>query len=198
MDNRKILDIVAVTYAQDESLKCFINSIKAQTNPNWMLYVIHDGLNAELKADLIKNSYINEKICFIEYPERTGGYGHFLRNWGIFNLIKNEYVLITNGDNYYMPNAVDEILNKNEDFIYFDCVHSHETAVNHNKSSYGYMNCELAANKIDIGCVAVKTHMAKSVGFSSNSYSADWDYFNSLLNLNPSICKIDKVLFVHN
>jgi hypothetical protein len=60
------------------------------------------------------------------------------------------------------------------------------------------MNCKLLANQIDMGCVAVKSTIAKQVGFNSTSYSADWDYFNSILRLNPSIIKINKILFVHN
>jgi hypothetical protein len=60
------------------------------------------------------------------------------------------------------------------------------------------MNCNLLVNQIDIGCVVVKTEISKSVGFTSSSYSADWDYFNSILSLNPSTTKINKILFVHN
>jgi hypothetical protein len=197
-ENEKILDIIAVTYNQDFSLKCFINSIKCQTNSNWRLFIIHDGLNPQLKEDLIKNNYLTDNIIFIEYPEKTGNYGHFLRKWGVNNLIENEYTLITNCDNYYTPNMVDEVLKYNEDLIYFDCIHSHITSLNHNQSSYGYMNCKLLANEIDMGCAVIKTKLSKLVGFNSNGFSADWDYFNSVLSLNPSVVKIDKILFVHN
>jgi hypothetical protein len=38
----------------------------------------------------------------------------------------------------------------------------------------------------------------KKVGFNSIDYAADWDYFEEVLKLSPSITKIDKVLFVHN
>jgi hypothetical protein len=151
-----------------------------------------------LKNDLNENGYLNDNIIFVEYPERTKNYGHFLRGWAINNLIDNEYVLLTNGDNYYTPNMVNEVLNRDEDFIFFDCVHSHSTEFNHNKTSYGHMNCNLLVNQIDIGCVVVKTEISKSVGFTSSSYSADWDYFNSILSLNPSTTKINKILFVHN
>jgi hypothetical protein len=51
-------------------------------------------------------------------------YGHTLRKWALENLVTNEYVLLTNGDNYYVPSMVNEVLSKNEDFIYFDLVHS--------------------------------------------------------------------------
>ena len=66
MDN-DIIDIVAVTYGQNEILKCFINSIKAQTNNNWRLFLIHDGKNNELHNDLRENGYLNENVIFIEF-----------------------------------------------------------------------------------------------------------------------------------
>lgn len=196
--NRPTLDIIAVTYGQVEILKCFINSIKSQTNPNWRLLLIHDGVNEELRLDLEKNGYLGDNVIFIEYPERTMNYGHILRKWSLENLVTGDYVLITNGDNYYTPNMVDEVLSKNVDLIYFDCVHSHDNIKNHNKSSYGYMNCLLSISNIDMGCVVVKSNIAKSVGFNHTGYAADWNYFSEILETNPSILKINKILFVHN
>ena len=196
--NNPVLDIIAVTYGQTNILKCFINSIKSQNNNNWRLFLIHDGKNNELRLDLESNGYLTDNVIFVEYPERTNNYGHILRKWSLENLVTNEYVLITNGDNYYVPTMVDEVLNKNEDFIYFDLVHSHENISNHNKSSYGHMKTTLSISNIDMGCVVVRSKIAKSVGFNSTGYAADWDYFNDILKTNPSIVKIDKILFVHN
>ena len=145
-----------------------------------------------------ENGYLNENVIFIEYPERTMNYGHSLRKWALENLVTNEYVLLTNGDNYYTPNMVSEVLNKKEDLIYFDCVHSHNNIMNHNKSSYGYMNSILSISNIDMGCVVVRTSIAKSVGFNSIGFAADWNYFSDVIKKNPSIIKINKILFVHN
>ena len=146
--NSSTLDIIAVTYGQTDILKCFINSIKSQTNNNWRLLLVHDGKNEELRLDLETNGYLTDNVIFVEYPERTMYYGHILRKWALENLVTNEYVLITNGDNYYVPSMVNEVLGKNEDFIYFDLVHSHENTSNHNKSSYGYMKSVLSISNI--------------------------------------------------
>jgi len=193
-----ILDIVAVTYGQNEILKCFINSIKAQTNGNWRLFLVHDGKNNELFLDLKENGYLSDKVIFVEHPERTMNYGHYLRKWSLENLVTNEYTLLTNGDNYYSPIMVNEVLKNKEDLIYFDCVHSHNKMENHNKSTYGHLNCELKISNVDMGCVVIKTNIAKSVGFNSIKYAADWYYFNDVLKTNPSIAKINKILLVHN
>lgn len=194
----KKIAIISVTYNQNESLKCFINSIKSQTNPNWVLYIIHDGYNEDLENDLKINGYLNDKVKFISHPERTSNYGHKLRKWSLENLELYDYVLLTNGDNYYTPNMVDEVLKHDSDFIYFSCVHNHANKNNHNQSSYGFMDSKLKESNIDMGCVVVKSEISKNVGFNHISYAADWEYFNEILLRNPTVSKIDKILFVHN
>jgi len=194
----KKMTIIAVTYGQYESLKCFINSIKSQNSNNWELWVIHDGLNKKLRNKLKKLGYINNKVHFIEYSIRTKNYGHILRKWALQNINLLDYVLLTNGDNYYTPNMVNDVLDYDSDLIFFNCVHSHSSKFNHNNSNYGFMNCELIRGNIDMGCVVIKSELAKKVGFNDTSFSADWTYFKQVLEKNPTISKIDKVLFVHN
>ncbi len=194
-----MVDIIAVTYGQTDILKCFINSIRSQTCDKWRLFIIHDGPNKKLKRSLEKELYVNtNRITFIEHPVRTENYGHFLRKWALENVVTSDYVLLTNGDNYYTPNMVEEISKRNEDFIYFDLIHSHKTKSNSNESTYGYMKSELKRGFIDMGNVVIKSELAKKVGFNSSEYHADWGYFEEVLNLSPTISKIDKVLFVHN
>ena len=113
-------------------------------------------------------------------------------------MVKNEYVLLTNGDNYYTPNMIEEVTKRSEDLIYFDLVHSHKTPHNSNNATYGYMNSELVSSRVDMGNVVIKSELAKKVGFNSTDFAADWIYFNEVLELSPTIFKINKVLFVHN
>jgi glycosyltransferase involved in cell wall biosynthesis len=193
------LDIIAVTYGQDEILKCFINCIKAQTNDNWTLHIVHDGPNQALGEDLRDNGYlVKEKVIFYESERRTGHHGHFLRSWALKNVVTREYVLITNGDNYYVPVMVDHVLQSPADFIYFDCIHNYPSPVFHNRSSYGYLTAELRFGHIDMGCVAIKSSLAQKVGFNHSHPCADWDYFKEVLATQPTTRRIDKILFVHN
>lgn len=194
-----MVDIISVTYNHDNILKCFINSIKSQTDNRWRLFIIHDGLNEKLKNDLQSNGYlIKDKIFFVEYPNRTQNYGHILRKWALNTLVTSEYVLITNGDNYYTPNMVEEVLKVKKDFIYFNCIHSHKTINNNNKKDYGFLDAKLMRGWIDIGSAVIKSSLAKKIGFNSVDFAADWFYFEDILNQSPSTQKIDKVLFVHN
>jgi glycosyltransferase involved in cell wall biosynthesis len=194
-----MVDIIAVTYGQNEILKCFINSIKSQTSSNWRLVIIHDGPNLELEKQLINENYlIKDKIEFYQYPNRTENYGHKLRKWGLENLVKNEYVLLTNGDNYYTPIMIEEVIKYDSDIIYFDMVHSHKTKNNNNEDSYGFIDSKLKRGFVDMGNVIIKSNLAKKVGFNSIGYAADWEYFDSVLKLSQNIIKINKILFVHN
>lgn len=195
----KVIDIIAVTYGQTDILKCFINSIKSQTNPNWRLLIIHDGLNKELNRELVREKYVDgNKVIFIEHGKRTEKYGHELRSWALNNISLNEYVLLTNGDNYYTPNMIEEVLQRDEEFIYFDLVHSHKSKYNSNNNDYGYMQSHLIRGAIDMGNVIIKSEIAKKIGFNSDEYHADWIYFDEALKLSPTIFKINKILFVHN
>lgn len=193
-----MIDIIAVTYNHNENLKCFINSIKSQTDSRWKLFIIHDGPAEFLRNNLKNNGYLTNNIFFIEHPFRTKKYGHILRKWGLENLVSSKYVILTNGDNYYTPNTVSEILKRQEDFVYFDCIHSHNSQNNNNSSNYGYMDCQLKRGFIDIGCVAIDSSIAKKIGFNHTNFAADWFFFRDILKTNPSIFKIKKVLLVHN
>lgn len=194
----KVVDIIAVTYGQNENLKCFINSIKSQTSDSWNLIIIHDGINQELKDDLLKNGYLTDNVTLLQYPERTECWGHKLREWALKKVVQNDFVLLTNGDNYYAPTMIENVISADAQLVYFDCVLSHANKRNFNKKDYGFLNTELRKSFIDMGCVVVDSKLAKEVGFKTYGFSADWDYFEEILKLNPTVKKINKILFVHN
>ena len=109
-----MIDIIAVTYNHGNRLKCFIESILSQSSKNYNLFVIHDGPDEQFG----RLNYPG--VHLIQHPARTFNFGHQLRDWALQNVVQSEYVLITNGDNYYTPNLVEEVSKRNEDIIYFD------------------------------------------------------------------------------
>lgn len=187
------VNILAVTYNHGQKLKCFINSIKSQTSPNWTLTIIHDGPNQELYEELRSEKYLNDdRISFIQHPERTETYGHILRSIYLSTMPSDGYVVLTNADNYYIPSFVSNVSECKEDFIYWDFC-SHHTG-------YVHKHSRLSLGEIDMGCVAVLGSIATQTGFNSTSYAADWDYFDEVINrnINVSFKKIEKILFIHN
>lgn len=206
--NKPILEIIAVTYNHGFKLKCFIDSIRSQTNSNWCLHVIHDGRGEifdNLKEDLYRNGYLNDSRIVLSATEtRTNNYGHSLREHGLQNRISDApYITITNCDNYYVPiwmSRVNNIVSRDIDLIYWDCVHSHRGANFDRRYRYGLLKSQLKPGWIDMGCVAVKSNISMKVGFPFRNFSADWDFFEACLEFIPSnkILKIPQILFVHN
>lgn len=187
------VNFLAVTYGHDLQLKCFINSIRCQTNPNWTLKIVHDGPAPELKKSLEVNGYLKDKrIQFIESETRTKCFGHHLRRIYISEMPDDGYLILTNGDNYYAPCLVDDLIKSSADIVYWDFKSHH--------SNYRTADSFLAENFIDMGAVAVKSSIAKKVGFNSLKFAADWEYFKDIIEsgLTNDIEKINKVLLMHN
>ena len=206
--DKPLIEIISVTYGHGFKLKCFIDSIKSQTNTNWCLHIIHDGSGEvfdRLKEDLSNNGYLDDSRVILSATEsRSNEWGHPLRQYGLQNRISDApYITITNCDNYYTPVWVSEIenlSNRGKDLIYWDCVHDH---INHNFDrhwGYGLLNTELKHQCIDIGCVAIKSDITTKVGFPSRAFDADWHFIKNCLThiAEDSIEKIPKILFVHN
>ena len=207
------IDIVAVTYHQDETMKCFINSLKSQTNPNWSLYIIHDGEDDffhEMKKYLEDNGYLNDKIVYDCKPQKADNpWGHESRDFGIEKYIEStddRFLIHTNVDNYFTPMMIEFILETLEDapqcnFMYWDCVHSHDNYFLDPPGKYGHLRSQLQECGIDMSCVAVKNSIAKANGFKYNSKNADWYYFSDILqqiDVSNTVVKLNKILYVHN
>lgn len=208
---KPILEIIAVTYEHGYALKCFIDSIRSQTSPNWCLHIIHDGSGEifnNLKEDLSTNGYLNDsRIVLSATKDRINKYGHPLREYGLQNRISDApYITITNCDNYYVPvwiHDIEKFGKEDIDFIYWDCVHNYKTPKNRNfdrRCGYALLNSKLKFAAIDMGSVAVKSNIATKVGFPYRGFTADWGFFKDCLKYisKGKVKKIPKILFVHN
>jgi len=205
----KVIEIIAVTYDHGYKLKCFIDSIRSQSSKNWRLNIIHDGQCEKFnhtREDLSKKGYLDHQhIHFTATPKRHNDYGHSLRDFGINNPIsKSDYTVITNCDNYYVPEWISLINNSiiNEpDFIYWDFISNHVGNSQFDRLyPYGLCNTKIKEGAIDMGSVAVKTEISKKVGFKSKKFNGDWEYFDDCLKFcrKDKIEKIPCTLLIHN
>ena len=194
----KKLDIIATTDCEPYMLRCFINSIKAQTNKNYRLVLVSDDNNSELQNSLEIEGYLSSNVILHQSNVANGKYGHASRRYALNNLIESEYVMLTSGANYYAPTMVDDVLKRNEDFIYFSCIHSHLLPHIGNTDHYGILDSQLREAHIDMGCAAIRSSIAVSVGFNSDTFSADWCYFNEILNSGSSTYKVNRLLMIRN
>lgn len=200
------LEIIGVTYDHGEKLKCFINSIKAQRSRNWRLHIVHDGIGEKfdsVRDELEREGYLSGDVVLSATDVRHNDYGHSLRDFGLRNPVSNsKFTLITNCDNYYAPELTAEIeaLREDADLIHWDCVHSHVNSKIDRGSPYGLLDTRLEFSRIDIGAVAVRTEIAREIGFNGRDFSADWTYIDECMQ-HPECerrIKVAKILFVHN
>ena len=189
------LTIVVATYQQELALDCLLKSLVCQTLQNFKVLVIHDGPSQTTPS--IVSACSRERPGMFEYletPNRFNDFGHSLRAVGI-DKSSTEFILLTNGDNYYSPRFVEfmfEAIDKHGlDIAFCDMIHSY---------TYGLLRTRPFRNYIDVGCFIAKTAAAKSVGFRDKSFSGDATYFEDLLNNLPApvVGKVAKVLMVHN
>jgi len=194
-EDRPRLTVVVATYRQELALDCLLRSLVCQTLQNFKVLVIHDG-PSQNTPDIV-NACFRERPEMFEYlatPNRFNDFGHSLRAIGI-ERASTEFILLTNGDNYYSPRFVEfmfEAIDKHGlDIAFCDMVHSY---------TYGLLRTRPFRNYIDLGCFIAKTAAAKSVGFRDKSFSGDATYFEDLLkNVSaPVVGKVAKVLMVHN
>lgn len=205
-----MLHILAVTYFQPTELTVFVSSLVLQTNPDWELWITHDG---PIPEDVLKiMSIYNDPRIHLTYSEiRHQKYGHPNRKQALSELngLPNDYVLLTNCDNYYVPTFVEQmmaatkymringqgIIEENRTgIVSCDTIHSH--------LQYALHKSQLYEGGIDLGAFIVRFDVSKEVGFVHENFSADGRYAEECKKMCDEIgaeCRyIPKALFVHN
>ena len=194
------LDVIAVTWGQTHELGVLINSMLCQTADNWRLWLVHDGPGTDTRDWCEQHQLLSDpRVKWRDTIKRMNDHGHSSRAWAIRNVLTGTHVVLTNGDNYYMPCWVQQISRlADQDMITWDCVHNYDTPANHNNSSYGWMRTMPRLGHMDMGVAAVRTSLARQVGFKDRHVAADWSYFKRVLATNPTRTHVDKIMMVHN
>jgi hypothetical protein len=180
-----------------------VSSLINQTHKDWELLLIHDGPNATRLGQLIE--FIGDvRIRYWETEERKGLWGHPLRQSSLkdMNVLcpDADFVLITNGDNHYVPHFLEYMLkgfSKNTLITYCSqFIHAYEswqkTTIVENMQQnvknidwevykYGIIDTRLELGYIDIGCVLVDRKIAIETGWPSFEHSSDWDFINLII-----------------
>ena len=200
------IEVIAVAYKRFGELKTFVQSWLNQTSDQWKLKIIHDGLNEEFLQIMQKYQLeAPEKISFYCTESRFNDYGHSLRDLGLKEATEN-YVLLTNADNYFIPKAIEflieEIEKKDPDVVLFDMVHSHNEPGGRDLPPYSFFQTSYKRRCIDVSSAIVRTSLAKKAGFKHKSFDADANYFEDIKKLKPffnlRVTKLPQILFVHN
>jgi Glycosyl transferase family 2 len=197
------LSIVTVAYKRPEKIHILLRSFLVQTSTNWTMHIIHDGPDDEIKTILA--SYAEQWPQHFTYEftdKRYNDFGHSLREMGIYKAT-GRYLLITNDDNYYVPIFVERVLGAfartNCDGVFVDMLHNEVNAGYHKGLPYNFFDTKPLYGWADIGCVVIKTDVAKQIGWRNKSHSGDGVYIEDA-GMTPGFkwTKIPQILFVHN
>jgi hypothetical protein len=198
------IDIVCVTYRHGPKLETFLNCMLSQTSWDFRLTIIHDGPDAQFdEVGRAYGSRYPELMRFISTEKRYNDFGHTLRDIGI-GMAEYEWLLLTNGDNYYCPIFVESMLaaasSGDCELVMCDMIHSHVNPGGTPQLPYRPFETLPKRDSIDIGCFITRTEIAKGVGFRDKTHDGDATYFEDLLATNrlKKFRKVDQVLFVHN
>lgn len=190
------IEFIIPTYNRPHHLMTVISSIFAQTNPNWSIHVVAD-CPPEGTIDKIMDYYKDSnKIRFTILDKRHNDWGHTPRNYGLKN-VREEWLIMTGEDNYYVPTFVDEFLKKvtpNTTFVFCNMVH------NWVKKEYIAVECEPKINRIDIGNFMVKKRLARDMELDVTQMNADGLFVEDYLRQyhGGKVQYIKKYLYVHN
>lgn len=112
------ISIIVPVYKVEKYLSACIESVLAQTYPDWELLLIDDGSPDGCPA--ICDEYAQKDSRIRAFHINNGGPGH-ARNAGLDNA-KGEFVFFLDSDDLLTPNALEEIMRKqvetNVDFIW--------------------------------------------------------------------------------
>jgi hypothetical protein len=197
------LHVIVAAYQRIIPLRILIDSFIVQTNPNWKLYVIHDGPIPEELNTIIALYKNDTRISFQFTETQTGCYGFPNRDMMIKEIIgaDNDFVMSTNDDNYYVPTFVENMIAltaQGVGFIHCNMVHSGHWG----PGEYQVIDTKIEVCQIDIGSFAVKLPLAKKIGITDTTAVADGIYAEACLAecnaTGLAIAKTERILFVHN
>lgn len=189
-----------------------ISSLINQSHQNWELFLLHDGPNETGMKDIVQASLrqaqgdivLNDaRIHYQETPERTGNWGHHLRQWALKNLDTlcpdADYVVITNADNYHVPVYTEYMLRAFEKTP--GIVAAYCSDMVHSYKAWQIIPCRLQLGYIDCAGVMIKKEVACEVGWNDiESHSSDWTYFNDIIKKYGAAkwAKVPGCLLIHN
>jgi hypothetical protein len=192
------LHVIATAFRRPTETKRLIYDFLCQTNKNWTLRIIHDGAPPK-GLDKFVTDLADPRIEF-DYTKKINGFwGHPNRAMMLQDTKgdADDFVLITNDDNQYVPLFVEMMLeacNSRIGLVTCDTVH--------NYFRYDVLHTKIKVGCIDMGSFIVRLDLAKRVGFNHIVEVADGMYAEECaaecVKRGLRVIGIAKPLFIHN
>jgi len=197
------LEIVCTAFERPAALMTQLCSFAAQTLQNFNIVVFHDGYNSAIESVVneFRNIYPQIQIKYRFSDNRYNDYGHSLREVALLDAT-SEFLLLTNDDNYYTPNFLEELMpalkSRVYDIRYCNMIHCHKKYRSHSPLGYHPLYTQMKLGWIDIGSFIFNTRKGQKAKFSDRSFDADGLFLERMIANGARSYKSDKFLFVHN
>jgi hypothetical protein len=192
------LHVIATAFRRPIETRRLVYDFLCQTNKDWNLRIIHDGPPPE-GLDKFVSSLGDPRIEF-DYTKKINGFWGHPNRAMMLQETKGEaddYVLITNDDNQYVPLFIKmmlEVCSSNVGLVFCNTVH--------NYFNYDVLHTRLKVGCIDMGSFIVKLDVAKQVGFNHTVEVADGLYAEECaaecVKRGLRMIGIPRPLFIHN
>ncbi len=183
------LVVVAPFYLPLYPVPILIPSMLAQVDQNWTAIFIHDGPHPAW--DMWTEFFNDPRIRFRSTEKRMQEFGHPLRAAALEEEdLDGRYVVMSNGDNYFMPTFAGAVNKCTSDVVAWSCAHSY----------YGHscLTPKVEFAHIDLCQVAVRSDLAKEVGFKGRMHGSDFGYIEEVAERTHDITFLDGIYSVHN
>jgi lipopolysaccharide biosynthesis glycosyltransferase len=180
-EKQRILHAVCTVYGTPVQVKEFIDNFLIQSNPNWTLQIIYDGIPPQDMMDTF-SLYKDSRVHFIFSQRITQKHIIHPNRQMILQQLKcekDDFVLITNNERCYNSEFVEHIM----------------TGIGNNGVGIVY-----GGNKIDMGTFMVRADIAKMVGdqgvndFANGIYATECRRYCN--NRNLELKHIEEPLFI--
>jgi hypothetical protein len=205
----------------------FLSSIRAQTFTDYNLWLVNGECpGKELFNDVISGANDNRfkamRLGKNEECLKDSSYGYYTTDLAIHEILRLnsmglanvKYVLLTNADNLYhhmfLETAVNtfSVLNFTPCIVASDWISRYAARNDEDPRALGNRNTlrhvQFKLYHIDLGCAVIAVHalskafIGKSEYFVKNSTTADWSFFEQILDSGKTCgIPIRQVLFVH-
>jgi len=112
-NSRLKLAVVAATNRRERYLKRLMDEVRAQSMPNWVLYVVHDGPNPRTRRLVEGAAARDPRIRYHELDHHVGNWGHTPRREALRSILTEEpdtdYVWFWDDDDAYAPDSLENV-----------------------------------------------------------------------------------------
>lgn len=200
----KYYSIIIPVYNASRYIGKCIESIQAQTNPNWRLIVVDDGSVDDSLKICKQYSEIDNRIIVLHQENKGPG---LARNYGLENA-KGDYVVFVDADDYLSEDYLASIDSHDEDVVFFNLQNVtpegvlktiDKMSINGSLTKEQFIRQQMTG-KITWGGVrkCVKTCILKDNGicFSSHKIGEEAIYSFMVLYYANTIAYVDKAIYM--